>query len=170
MAETNYDPNPEGIFSFINFEDTEAGAAAAAACVAAAGSTALQSPVYSPLAVPTNVGIAWKLSPTSDTRSAEYPLDYVVATIAVLANALVTVKLWMRRTNTALTGVLVCRGGQINGVTNDVSSSMTAAADTWEEITITFTPTENGVVEIEAWAYGGTTHSLYIDDFSMTQA
>jgi len=115
-------------------------------------------------------GIAWQLSPTSTNRSATYPLDTLVTAIAVAANALVTVNLWMRRTNTGITGKLICRGGQLAGVAADVVDTMTAAADTWEQRTITFTPTEAGVIEIEAWAYGGTTYSLYIDDLTVTQA
>ena len=56
------------------------------------------------------------------------------------------------------------------GSVSDVSASMTAAADTWEQLTITFTPTAAGVVEIEAWAYGGTTYSVYVDDIDCSQA
>jgi hypothetical protein len=109
-------------------------------------------------------GIAWQLSPTSANRSAYYPLYMSLAKIAVAADSPVTVSCWFRRTNTGITGKLVCRGGQISGVESDVSASMTAAADTWEQLTITFTPTAAGVVEIEAWAYGGTTYSVYVDD------
>jgi hypothetical protein len=115
-------------------------------------------------------GFAWRLSPTSTARSANYPLDFTLGQFFVNANALVTVKAWFRRTNTAITGALVCRGKQIAGVDNDVVATMTAAADTWEELTITFTPTEAGVVEIQAWAYGGTTYSVYVDDLTITQA
>ena len=93
-----------------------------------------------------------------------YPLFMSLAKIAVAANSQVTVSCWFRRSNTGITGKLVCRGGQIAGVSADVSASMTAAADTWEQLTINFTPTAAGVVEIEAWAYGGTTYSVYVDD------
>jgi hypothetical protein len=47
---------------------------------------------------------------------------------------------------------------------------MTAAANTWEEVTITFTPSEAGFVEITAEAYGGTTYTGYVDDMTITQA
>jgi hypothetical protein len=83
---------------------------------------------------------------------------------------LVTIKAWMRRDNTGLTMRLVCKGGQIAGVTSDVVSAMTAAANTWEELTITFTPTEVGVVEITAEAWGGTTYSGWVDDMTISQA
>ena len=115
-------------------------------------------------------GISWAFNPTNVLRTSNYPLSHVMARFACNANALVTVKAWMRRTNTGLTFSLVCKGNQIAGVANDVSGSMTAAADTWEEITITFTPTEIGVVEIRAEAYGGSTYTGYIDDMTITQA
>jgi hypothetical protein len=115
-------------------------------------------------------GIAWRLNVTSADRSSSYPLSLSIAKIAVTANNLVTVKAWFRRSNTGITGRLICKGGQIAGVSNDVYTDMTAAADTWEELTITFTPTEAGVVEIEAQAWGGTTYSVYVDDMTITQA
>jgi hypothetical protein len=112
----------------------------------------------------TATGIAWQMSPTSANRSTYYPLFMSLAKIAVAASSQVTVMCWFRRTNTGITGKLVCRGEQLSGVNADVTASMTAAADTWEQLTITFTPTAAGVLEIEAWAYGGTTYSVYVDD------
>ena len=118
----------------------------------------------------TNSGFAWALAPTSTTRSSIYPLDFPVAKVAVNSNSMVTVRAWMRRTNTQLTTGLRVKGGQINGVSNDVTSYMTAAADTWEQVTLNFTPTEAGVVEILAECYGGSTFTAYVDDINITQA
>ena len=118
----------------------------------------------------TESGIAWQLSPLSTDRQAAYPLFMSLAKIAVAANSQVTVTCWFRRSDIGITGKLVCRGGQIAGVSSDVSAAMTAAADTWEQLTINFTPTAAGVVEIEAWAYGGTTYSVYVDDIACSQA
>jgi hypothetical protein len=116
-------------------------------------------------------GKSWALKPTSTTlRTQTCPLDLTIARIAVSANSLVTVKAWMQRTNTALNMKLVCPGGQIAGVSTDVEASVTASANTWEELTITFTPTEAGVVAIEAIAWGGSTHTGYVDDLTITQA
>ncbi|MDO8971049.1 MAG: hypothetical protein Q7U74_10205, partial [Saprospiraceae bacterium] len=112
----------------------------------------------------TESGIAWQLSPTSANRSTYYPLFMSLAKIAVAADSQVTVSCWFRRSDTGITGKLICRGGQIAGVIADVSASMTAAADTWEQLSITFTPTATGVVEIEAWAFGGTAYSVYVED------
>jgi hypothetical protein len=118
----------------------------------------------------TDSGIAWQLSPTSTNRSSNYPLSLVIARIAVAANSQVTVKAWFRRTDTGITGRLICKGKQIAGVDNDVYADMTAAADTWEQLQIQFTPTEAGVVEIEAQAWGGTSYSVYVDDMEISQA
>jgi len=116
-------------------------------------------------------GISWKIQPTnSTTRNSLRPVILSLAKVACAASSLVTVKAWMRRDNTGLTMRLVCKGGQISGVTSDVVSAMTAAADTWEELTITFTPSVAGVVEIIAEAWGGTTYSGWVDDMTISQA
>jgi len=115
-------------------------------------------------------GISWKIQPTSTKHYADWPVSLPLAKVACAANSLVTVKAWMRRTNTGLTMRLVCKGGRIAGVSSDVVSAMTAAADTWEELTITFTPTEVGVVEITVEAWGGTTYSGWVDDMTISQA
>jgi len=116
-------------------------------------------------------GIAWRMSPqTTIYILPAFPLTLSLARIACTASALVTVKVWLRRTNTGLTGTLRCRGGQIGGVAADVTASISAAIDTWQEVTITFTPSEIGVVEIDVFCYGGTTFNLYVDDMTIVQA
>jgi hypothetical protein len=116
-----------------------------------------------------NNGFAWSISPTNDLRRESYPLGFPIGQVAVSANSLVTIRAWMRRTNTGLTFRLVVKGGQIAGVSSDVMSYMTAAADTWEQVSISFTPTEAGVVEILAECWGNISYTGYIDDLSITQ-
>ena len=120
----------------------------------------------------TNNGIAWAMAPThGSVRYIGFPLDLSVATVAVSANSQVTVKAWMRRTNIGLVMRLRVKGGQIAGVANDVTGYMTgASADTWEQVSISFTPTESGVVEILAECWGGTTFTGYVDDLTIIQA
>ena len=52
------------------------------------------------------------------------------------------------------------------------SAVASGSASTWEEVTLTFTPTVAGFAEIEAIAYyvSDASHNLYIDDISITQA
>lgn len=119
----------------------------------------------------TSSGIAWALSPTSSTdRNSSFPLTLNVATVAVAANAPVTVKAWLRRSDTGLTIGLRILGNQIAGVSSDILSPITLGADTWEEVTLQFTPTANGVVQIQAYCYGGSTYNGYVDDLTITQA
>lgn len=112
-------------------------------------------------------GTSWKLSPTNANITTNRPLPLKVATVGLLTGVSKTVSVWFRRTNTGLTGRLICYSGQAAGVST-VSSVMTAAADTWEELSVTLTSTENGVVEVYAECFGGTTYSMYVDDITIT--
>lgn len=117
-------------------------------------------------------GTQWKFTTATTTdRKSDYPLKLSIAKIAVTANNLVTVKAWFLKGHATNIGAkLVCRGDQIAGVAADVVA--TKANDTSEEeLTITFTPTEAGVVEIEAWAYYVAGHStVIVDALTITQA
>lgn len=116
-------------------------------------------------------GISWKISPTSTQYvTSTFPMVLPVGQVAVGASALVTAKVWVNRSNTGITTKFVCRGGQIAGVSADVVATASGSSSTWEELTITFTPSEAGVVELEVQAYGGTTYSVYVDDLTVTQA
>jgi hypothetical protein len=117
----------------------------------------------------TGSGVAWKMEVINAVITADVPLRLVLAKLAVNASAQVTVTAWMRRSNTGLTASLVCRGLQIEGVDADVGSSMTVAADTYEQLTILFTPTVAGVVNIEMVLYGGL-YSAIVDDLTFAQA
>lgn len=118
-----------------------------------------------------NNGIAWAMAPTNvNVRSINFPLDLSLATVAVSANSQVTVKAWMRRNALGLVMRLRVKGGQIAGVPNDVVGYMTASADTWEQVSLSFTPTEVGVVEILAECWGGSTYTGYVDDLTIIQA
>jgi hypothetical protein len=113
---------------------------------------------------------AWQISPTEFLLSAANPLVMPLGKVAVVADSPVTVSVWVRRTNTALTLKLVVPGGQVAGMSaSPIEDSITASANTWEELTVSFTPTQSGVVEFEIDAFGGTTHSGYVDDLTVSQ-
>jgi hypothetical protein len=91
---------------------------------------------------------------------------------AVSANSVVTVNIWTRRDNTNINGVLKILGGQIPGVGSDISVVCAPSINTWvQSSNLTFTPTEDGVVEIifEVYDGVGTTNNFWIDDISITQ-
>jgi hypothetical protein len=112
---------------------------------------------------------SWRMRPDTTTASANSPLLLKLGTVVCAASSAVTVTARMQRSNTGLTMRLICPGGQITGVSTDVSSDMTAAANTWETVSITFTPTKAGAVDIYAEAFGGTTFSGYVCNLTATQ-
>jgi hypothetical protein len=117
-------------------------------------------------------GISWKFRPTLVLRVANRPLRLSVYKRAVSANSVVTVNIWTRRDNTNINGVLKILGGQIPGVGSDISVVCAPSINTWvQSSNLTFTPTEDGVVEIifEVYDGVGTTNNFWIDDISITQ-
>jgi hypothetical protein len=113
---------------------------------------------------------SWRMRPTSTTAAANSPLLLKLGTVVCAASSAVTVTARMQRSNTGLAMRLVCPGGQISGVSNSVFTDMTAAANTWETVTIAFTPTKAGAVDIYAHAFGGTTFSGYVCNLTVSQA
>jgi len=118
-------------------------------------------------------GIAWQTNIISTRITSSNPFYTLIAKIACNANALVTVKAWVKLSHATDIGAkLFVRGGQIAGVSNDVTA--TKSADTnWEELTVTFTPTETGVVEVHLlsyWLANLADESTYVDDVTVMQA
>jgi len=113
-------------------------------------------------------GVSWALKPANARFDSMYPLRFPLANIAVEANKLVTFKCWLRRDSTDIEGGLVS-DGTWPGVT-ETRVPITVGADTWEELTLTFTPTVAGVVSVDGYAYGGTTNTVYFGDVTITQA
>tara|TARA_B100000902_G_C27307923_1_gene916643 strand:+ start:319 stop:2706 length:2388 start_codon:yes stop_codon:yes gene_type:complete len=115
-------------------------------------------------------GFAWKLSPLHTNYDADKPLGLKLATIYCNASAAVTATVWVRRTNTGLTSKLVALASENASISTDVTDAASASADTWEQLSITFTPSSAGAVIFRVIAYGGSTYSVYIDDFAISQA
>jgi hypothetical protein len=102
-----------------------------------------------------------------------YPDFLKLASIACNANVPVTVSAWVRRDSTEGLIKLVCPGGQPYGPASDVFATISAPIDTWEQISITFTPTQDYVYDIYAYYYTviniTVNPTLYIDDLTVTQ-
>jgi hypothetical protein len=52
----------------------------------------------------------------------------------------------------------------------DQFDEISVAQDTWEQLSVTFTPTIAGVFEVLMVAWGGTTYNVYVDDLTYVQA
>ncbi len=113
-------------------------------------------------------GWAWQISPNDTDADELIPCRIDITKVALTSGVTTTVAMWARRDDTGLTLKLVCPRGQLAGiVAADVSDSMTAAADTWEQLSIALTPTMDGVVTLQVQAYGGTTYNGYFDDLEV---
>lgn len=115
-------------------------------------------------------GVAWQVQPTSTTLvNSMAPAVIPLARIAVSDTGAVTVTCYVQRSSTSLTIGIRAKGGQVAGLTTTQSATTAAAANTWDQLTLTFTPTVKGVVEIEGFCYGGTTLSGYFDTLAVSQ-
>ena len=84
---------------------------------------------------------------------------------------MVTFKAYVRRDNTGITATVAARQDRnIFTISSDVAATCTASADTWQELTLSITPVNSGELYIDFEAFGGNSHTAYIDDISVTQA
>jgi len=113
-------------------------------------------------------GMSWKLSPTSANRAVNYPLPLKVATGATPANTPITCSVWFMRDNTGLTARLICRANQLTGIPTDIITNASAAANVWEKLSVVVTPTQKGVLEFYAEAWGGTSWNCWVDEPSFS--
>ena len=90
---------------------------------------------------------------------------------AVNGSGLVTVRAWMRR-NSSFMGTepkITLTGLGIAG-TGAATASMTAGADTWEQLTVTGTPDAKGVVTLKVETFSTATEAkTWIDDITVSQ-
>ena len=99
------------------------------------------------------------------------PLYLQIAEFYAVANKEVTCKAFMRRTDTGLSMRLkVNFRKSYPHVSQDHVANMSANADTWQEVTLTFTPISSGIIYINAEAFGGNSFTGYVDSISLTQA
>lgn len=117
---------------------------------------------------------SWKFILTSTTLSSTYvPIRMKVCDIACQASTLVTCKVWIKKDHATSIGArLVIQDGaySVDGVT---AATVTKADDTnWEEVTITFTPSQAGVVPVfvEVYYISGSTSNAYVGSITVTQA
>lgn len=117
--------------------------------------------------------ISIKHTPKLDQNFEWMPLSQLSQPFAVKASAQVTCKVWARRTNTTVQGLIRIPAAYTKGLVADVTAALTAAADTWQELTVTFTPTANtvGILIFESYNNSASTSgSVYFGDVTVTQA
>lgn len=115
---------------------------------------------------------AWKINISNSAVSSIAPTKFPVCQVACAASAAVTVTVWVKKDHaTNIAAKLVVEDGQwsLPGITETTD---TKADDTsWEELSITFTPTEKGVCPIYLYCWhGGGTANVYVGSVTISQA
>jgi hypothetical protein len=116
-------------------------------------------------------GNSWKVLGGNNQATAAYPVKLPLGNIYCLANQAVTISVWMYRTSTSFGAALAIPKGRIPGAVADARTAMTAAINTWEQVTITFTPTADCIVPVRL-EFGPVVlnESVYFDDLQVSQS
>jgi len=118
-------------------------------------------------------GKEWKFAITDANRNSNYPFYIPIARVAVGASGKVTIKVYFKKDGTGIAGGLRCRVNQVAWSDGTSDITVTCPDNTSRnQVTLEFTPTEAGVVEIEAgaWYVSSTSHTVIIDDIEISQA
>ena len=118
-------------------------------------------------------GKEWKFAITNAERGSKYPFYIPIARIAVGSTGKVTVKVYFKKSGTGIAGGLRCRVNQITWSDGTSDKTVACPNDTnRNQVTLEFTPTEAGVVEIEAgaWYVSATDQTVIVDDITISQA
>jgi len=114
---------------------------------------------------------SWRVNLLNMPRNAGNPVAINFGQIYLKANVAATISMWVYLENNQAAANMTLVGYQIPGITtNQVATANTAITGTWQQLSITVTPTANGVVTLQAnaWlAQGAATKSVYFDDISI---
>lgn len=120
----------------------------------------------------TSADYSWKFVIGSALLDGPLCLRMPLAKVAVAYGSpgvQVTCSVWVYRTGGS-TARLCVRGGQLEGLTDDVNADASGSPDsTWEQLTVTFTPLEAGVFEVMMCCWGSAGSNVWVDDFSASQ-
>lgn len=117
-------------------------------------------------------GYSWKMTPNNASNKLILPgpstFDSFKA--AVNASSAVTITAYVQKDSSYNGNAprLVLVGGFIGGITSDVTDSLSVGADTWEQLSVSGTPSEAGVVDYYIDC-DGTAGNIYVDDISVSQ-
>jgi len=115
---------------------------------------------------------SWMTAITKNIRASFYPIKFKIAEVACAASALVTVKVWVKKDHATNIEASIYVEDAVYNIDGVSASEVVKADDTnWEELTLTFTPSEAGIVPIYAKTYyvAGNSNS-YIGSITVTQA
>lgn len=114
---------------------------------------------------------AWRTVISSSTRHATFPVNFKIGEFAVSADTAVTFTAWVKKDHATNVACKIYVPGSTWSLPGITETSDTKADDTnWEQLSITFTPTEAGIVPIyfSTWYVAGNSNT-YIGSVTCTQ-
>jgi hypothetical protein len=114
---------------------------------------------------------SWRVQVTSSNAVARGPLRLPLGKFEVTCGVTTTLAMRMRRDNTGLSmGLSYMPTEGLPGITTEQRALMTAAANTWETVTLSLSPTGSGtqIVSLDLIAWGGTTFNGYVESITVT--
>ena len=91
------------------------------------------------------------------------PYTPCLARVLVKSGVTTNISCYVFLSNSGVTAKIAVLGGQVSGIPNDVVSAAVTPNSTWQKLTISVTPTADGVVEVCTYAYGYGSNCLYYD-------
>jgi hypothetical protein len=115
---------------------------------------------------------SWRVQVTSSNAVARGPLRLPLGKFDITCGVTTTIAMRMRRDNTGLSmGLSYMPTEGLPGITTtEQRALMTAAANTWETVTLSLSPTGSGtqIVSLDLIAWGGTTFNGYVESITVT--
>ena len=115
--------------------------------------------------------VAWKVEHTNSEGNAANPIVFKIGERAVSASSLVTFTAWVKKDHATNVGCSIFVEDEVYNISGVVADAATAADNTsWQQLTITFTPTVSGIVPIyfKSWYIAGNSNT-YVGTTTCTQ-
>jgi hypothetical protein len=114
---------------------------------------------------------SWRVQVTSSNAVARGPLRLPLGKFEITCGVTTTIAMRMQRDNTGLSlglGYMPTEG--LPGITTERRALMAAAANTWETVSLSLSPTGSGtqIISLDVVAWGGTTFNGYLEAITVT--
>ncbi len=114
---------------------------------------------------------SWRVQVTNSNAVARGPLRLPLGKFDITCGVTTFIAMRMRRDNTGLSmGLSYMPSEGLPGIDIEQRALMTAAANTWETVTLSLSPTGSGTqtVSLDLIAFGGTTFNGYVESITVT--
>lgn len=117
---------------------------------------------------------SYQHTPVSGKQIVNAPLIQRCKPFAVDSTGTLTISIWVRRDHASnVSAKLVVRGMQVDGISTDLTDTISVGADTWEQLTVSGSPSEKVPIQVELHSWNTTTtstHNIFFGDATVTQA